>query len=58
MRDPAPETLRSPPSSGLRHRAAPPVTLLTSADVARAELRASLQRSIAAGRAALLTVAT
>lgn len=56
MHDPSPETLRCPPSSGLRLRAAQPVTLLTAADVARAELRASLQRSIAKGRAALLTV--
>ena len=56
MHDTAPETLRCPPSSGLRLRAAPPVTLLSAADVARAELRASLARSITKGRAALLTV--
>lgn len=54
--DTAPETLRSPPSSGLRLRVAPPVTILTAADIARAELRASLSRSIAAGRTALLRV--
>lgn len=54
--DTAPVTLRSPPSSGLRLRAVPPVAMLTAADVARAELRASLARSIAKGRAALLRV--
>lgn len=53
--DSAPPTLRCPPSSGT-FRSAPSVTLLSSADVARSELRASLARSIAKGRAALLAV--
>lgn len=41
---------------GVRVRRAPPVAVLSPADIARAELRASLADAIAKGRAALVGV--
>lgn len=41
---------------GVRVRRAPPVAIASPADIARAELRASLADAIAKGRAALVGV--